>query len=125
MSDKSINFIFCPLCGGVKWITDKTGYADNGKLTYHKCAACKKFSYTNHTKLVDHPILVGVTHTTGYEVEAKIMPYKIRVNYHHNHTQFSDEASNKLILEVNTAVKFNWYKNEELVNKIKKYVVFS
>lgn len=35
------DYIFCPLCGGVKWITDKTGFANDGKLEYHKCAACK------------------------------------------------------------------------------------
>lgn len=125
MSNKPIDFIFCPLCGGTKWITDPTGYADGGKLTYKKCTNCKKFTYINHTAIVEHAFLVGVTHTSKYEIDATIDPYRIKVNYHKGFTQFLDAYSNKLVLEVQTAVNFNWYKNEALVKKIKTYVLFS
>lgn len=121
----SQDYIFCPFCGGVKWISDKTGYADGGRLASHKCAGCKKFTYVNHTELVKHPVLEGITKTTRYSVQADILPYRIIVFYHKNSTQFQDINTHQVILVVNSAVAFNWYKNEELVDKIKKYVVFS
>jgi hypothetical protein len=122
----SQDYIFCPFCGGTKWITDKTKSAPGGKLTYHMCAGCKKFIYTDITTLIDHPILVSIYQTTRYSVKATIDPYIIEVLYKQNITNFwdSDDPS-KLIMTVNSAVTFNWYKNEELIKKIKKYVVFS
>jgi hypothetical protein len=121
------DYIFCPLCGATKWITDKTGsaHADKGRLTKHKCSSCKKFSYTNHSALIEHNILVGITQITRYSVVADIDPYRISVFYHANSTQFQDIDCNNVILILNSAVTFNWYKNEELIEKIKKYVLFS
>jgi hypothetical protein len=121
----STDYIFCPLCGGIKWLVDKSRFAEGGRLTSHKCGGCKKFMYTDHTVLVDHQILIGITQTTRYSVEATIDPYRITVFYHAKSTQFQDIETNNVIMVVNTAVSFNWYKSEELVNKIKKYVVFS
>lgn len=119
------DYIFCPLCGATKWITDKTGYANKGKLTAHKCSGCKKFNYTNHTGIIEHQVLVGVTQTTRYSVVADIETYRISVFYHANTTQFQDIDSNNVVLVLNSAVSFNWYKNEELIDKIKKYLLFS
>ena len=119
------DYIFCPFCGGIGWITDKTRSDGKGRLTYHKCASCKKFAYTNITTLMDHPVLVGVTHTERYSVEAEISHYRIYVHYHINRTEFEDLDKFEVILTIDTAINFNWYKNDELVSKVKTYVLFS
>ena len=119
------DYIFCPFCGATKWVTDKTQATAKGKLTFHRCSSCKKFSYTNITTLIDHPILVGITQTTRYSVEAEISHYKILVSYYKDETEFEDTDKREVILTVNSAVQFNWYKNEELISKIKKYILFS
>lgn len=121
----SQNYIFCPLCGGVKWISDKSGYINAGRIETNKCGACKKFTWTTHTALVAHQVLVGITKTTSFSVQADISHYRITVFYHKNSTQFQDLDTNEVILTVNSAVAFNWYKNEELVSKIKTYILFS
>lgn len=126
MSNTTNDYIFCPLCGGVNWLTNKTKVApDGGRLTYFKCKSCKKFNYYNHTRLVDHPFLAGVTQTTRYSVEATVQNYKILVKYHDKTTSFYDDETEKLLLHLNTCVTFNWYKNEDLIEKIKKYLLFS
>lgn len=120
-------YIFCPFCGSIKWITDKTGSSGKGqRLSYHKCSGCKKFTYTNVTVLIDHPILVGVTHTQRYSVEAEIGNYKITVFYYDKSmTEFVDLDKREVVLTINSPISFNWYKNDELISKIKTYVVFS
>lgn len=121
----SYDFIFCPLCGGSKWLTDKTRSNIDGKLIQHKCADCKEFIYINHTTAFEHPVLVGLTKTVRYSIQVRIYDYIIVVNYHDNTTVFESYDSGDLILKLNVAVAFNWYKNEDLIEKIKKYIVFS
>lgn len=121
----SIDFIFCPLCGATKWNIDRNQPHPDGKVASYKCNGCKNFTYKNITSIVKHSILVGITQTTRLSIDAKIEPYFISVNYKVKQTDFLDCESGKLLLSVNTAVAFNWYKNEELINKVKKYLVFS
>lgn len=131
MSDKTTDFIFCPFCGAVKWITDKTGAIQAhhpggaGTLESHKCSGCKKFTYINHWALGKSPAGLDIFNKTRFSVQADIEPYRILVLYKENITQFLDLYDKKLVLQVNACVTFNWYKNEELVDRIKKYVVFS
>lgn len=125
MSNKTTDFIFCPFCGGVKWTVDKSRKVAEGTLEYHKCQLCKKFVYTNVWNSGTSSAGLEVMNKRRYSVEAIIPPYKIQVFYLDNKTNFIDYDSGDLVLEVNLAVTFNWYKNEELVDKIKKYVVFS
>jgi len=121
------DYIFCPFCGGNKWISDRTGGhpTGNGRLESHKCAGCKKFTYVNSIKKEKSPAGLEIFSKSRFSVVAKIEPYIISVFYEKPATQFQDINTNNVILVLNSAVTFNWYKNEELVDKIKKYVVFS
>lgn len=121
----SYDYIFCPLCGAVKWITDKSGAFAGGKLESHKCSGCKKFTYVNLFNKTLSPAGLEVWARSRFSVVARIEPYIVSVFYHKNSTQFQNADSNEVILVLNSAVTFNWYKNEELVDKIKKYLVFS
>lgn len=119
------DYIFCPFCGAIKWTNDKSRYADGGRLEYHKCQGCKKFIYTNHIKNVKSPQGLEYFEKTRYSVEATVDKYKVTVFYHKKSTQFIDIDTGHVILVLSSPVTFNWYKNEELVEKIKKYLVFS
>lgn len=124
----SYEYIFCPFCGGSLWITDRTQRvttSSGGKITHNKCDSCKAFSYSNISVPVEHPLLFAITESKRLQVTAWILPYKIIVNYLDNFTEFYELDGGKFILKINQAVNFDWYKNEELVEKIKKYVVFS
>jgi len=121
----TINYIFCPLCGGVKWITDKSGNLQNIKLDMFKCSGCKKFLYKNAIEPVEHPTLLNITKTNRYSIEAEIEQYHVSVYYYNNTTEFRDAKSWKIILILNQVISFNWYKSEELVAKIKKYILLS
>ena len=119
------DYIFCPFCGGITWITDKSGYAKNGRLESHKCESCKKFTYVNHFEKTTSPGGLEHFRKSRFSIDARIDPYQVTVFYHKDSTQFRDIHSGYVILVLKQAVAFNWYKNEELVDKIKKYVVFS
>ena len=122
----STDFIFCPLCGASKWLTNKTRASALGRLTENKCSGCKNFTYTNVTCLVKHQFLVGITQTVRHSVEAIIKPYKVCVFYQDPiGTSIWDSETYQTLLTLNSAVTFNWYKNEDLVDKIKKYILFS
>lgn len=122
----TVDFIFCPLCGATKWLTTKTRASAQGRLTDNKCSGCKKFTYTNVTCLIKHPILIGITQTVRYSIEATIEPYRIGVFYQEPIvTNIWDSDTSQNLLSLNQAVTFNWYKNDELLDKIKKYILFS
>jgi hypothetical protein len=122
--NKPTDFIFCPLCGASKWIKDPSAaISKDSKLIHNSCLACKNFSYSNITQLINHPILSNITQSKTFEISAKIPPFKIVVNYHHSYTTFYKD--DKSILTVNSPVNFNWYKNKELIPKIKTYILFS
>lgn len=120
-----MNYIFCPFCGCSKWLSDKKGNYNGSNLEYYKCLGCKKFTY--------NIISVKKTSSQGLEyfdreifsVVVWLGKYMISVFYHNNSTQFQDEESREVILVLDHAVKFNWYKEEELFKKVKTYVVFS
>lgn len=122
------DFIFCPLCGATKWLADKTLGDPRGKLTVHKCSGCKKFKYTNITVPVEHPIFTAVTQSIRYEVLADIAPYSIRVHHLDNFTEIYDHdarSADNLIIKLEKAIPFNWYSDEDVIEKIKKYLLFS
>jgi hypothetical protein len=119
------DYIFCPLCGGMKWLVDKTGTSHDGRLTFHECSSCKNFNYTNETVIVKSEILIGVTNTSRLSVMADIFPYLISVYYKENKTEIMDTDSFKLLLRFNKVIQFNWYRSEEVIDKIKKFLVFS
>jgi hypothetical protein len=122
----TVDFIFCPLCGATKWLTNKTRASAQGRLTEHRCSGCKNFTYTNVTCLVKHAVLVGITQSVRHSIEATIKPYKIGVFYQEPIvTNIWDSETSQLLLSLNSAVTFNWYKNEELIEKVKKYILFS
>lgn len=120
-----LNYIFCPFCGSIKWTVDKSRETPEGQVHYHKCQDCKKFSYVN--------IEIGTKSLSGlhvferkpHHIVAEISSYKIVVYYSTNETTFENIETGDTVLTVKTAINFNWYKNEELIDKIKTYVVFS
>ncbi len=119
------DFIFCPFCGSIRWTTDKSGYAQKGRLERNTCAGCHKFHYVNHLEHTTSSSGLEIFCKKRYSVEATIDPYIIKVNYLEARTEFQDLDTYQVILTLDTAITFNWYKNEELVDKIKKYVLFS
>jgi hypothetical protein len=128
MGNTTTDFIFCPFCGGVKWITDKSGTASGHpsyQLESHKCAACKKFIYINAWDKGISEVGLQYIKKRRYQIEAIINPYKIKVFYMDPKTIFINNNTDKIVLSIEQAVTFNWYKNEELIEKIKKYFVFS
>lgn len=127
----SPDFIFCPFCGATKWIIDKTGApisilaSFKGQLEHHKCSGCKNFTYSN---IMEHDkSLAGLEYfkKIRYSVQAIIKPYEIDVSYVDKHTTLTEWETGKVLLKLNSAITFNWYKNEDLIEKIKKYLVFS
>jgi len=127
----TVDFIFCPLCGASKWLTDKTGSCSTGKLTKYNCSGCKNFKYVNVTRLVKHSVLVGITQTVRYSVEAVIKPYSVTVFYfsgiNGDEPGFTNIRSDtgELLVSIKSIITFNWYKDELLLDKIKKYILFS
>ncbi len=122
----TVDFIFCPLCGATKWLTTKTRASTKGKLTDHTCSGCKNFTYTNVTCPVKHSVLVGINQTVRHSVEVTIKPYLIAVYYQDPPaTYINDSKTLERLVTLKSAVTFNWYKNEELLDKIKKYILFS
>ncbi len=119
------DYIFCPLCGGVDWTSDKTGTTKEARLTWYKCTACKKFSYTNATSIVKNTFLIGVTEVKRYAVKAEIEPYRINILHDVNETVIRDAYTSKEILTIAKALDFNWYRPEEVIEKIKFYLLFS
>lgn len=120
------DYIFCPFCGGIKWTTDKSGQTNHGQLESYECSDCKKFYYSNHiehTKSKETGI--EIFSKQRYKVEAKIESYTITVNYIKNTTLIEYTNGYGTVIELKHAVNFNWYKNEELMEKIKTYLVFS
>lgn len=119
------DYIFCPFCGEVEWISDKTGSCAKGRLSYYKCKGCKKFSYTNISMLVKDTFLHGVTELKRYEVKAEVEPYLITIAYFANKTIISDAYSHQQIIELDKVIEFDWYKDDKILEKIKFYLVFS
>lgn len=122
------DFIFCPFCGATKWTIDKTGAPPagiKGQLEYHKCSGCKNFTYTNLVAHDKSPGGIEYFKKTRYSVVAIIKPYEIVVSYVDKHTTFTDWDTGNILLMLNSAITFNWYKHEDLIDKIKKYLVFS
>lgn len=121
----SCEYIFCPFCGSPEWISDKTGRYNSDPLEYYKCRLCKKFTY--HVVMVKEktPLGLEVFQRKIFSITVKIDKYMISVFYHNNSTQFQDEETREVILVLDQAVNFNWYKYEELIKKVKTYVVFS
>lgn len=121
----SYDYIFCPLCGSVKWQTDKTGYADKGRLEEHKCTSCQNFVYVNHITHETTENGLKVFYKKSYSIKAYIGEYTINVSHFNNWTEILDADAFTVILHLDKALTFNWYSDEAVVEKIKKYLVFS
>jgi hypothetical protein len=118
------DYIFCPFCGATKWVTDKAMKTGQQHEVF-KCCGCKKFKYENVLNSIKTPAGFELFKKQRYMVEATIDPYFITVYYVQGVTNIQDSDSRALIVSLGQAVTFNWYKHEELIDKIKKYVLFS
>jgi hypothetical protein len=119
------NYIFCPFCGTTNWSIDRSGSFNGNALEYYKCQDCKDFSYTNIIERHESSIGLKYYSRNRFSVVSTIYPYIISIFYDKNSTQIQDYDSHEVILVLDHCVNFNWYKNEELVDKIRKYVLFS
>ncbi len=115
------DYIFCPLCGATKWTTTKLHKFED----HYTCSGCEKFQYINRVEHVKSESGLEYFQKRRYSVYAEIYPYTVSVYYDDNRTDFADADSQRIILSVPRAVAFNWYKGEDLVEKIKKYLLFS
>lgn len=122
------DFIFCPMCGCTEWRTHKLREVAEGRLTRYECNECKKFAYTNLTKLVPHQLLVGVTEVVRYSEAVTIDPFYISI-FHHGRgspvTNIRNADSYELLLSLPKAIKFDWFKHTSVLEKVRKYLVFS
>ena len=117
MIDTSIKYIFCPFCGSPKWITDTSSIRH-----WNQCADCKYFKYYNReVKLIAQ----GVSYLIKDCVIAAFEPYTVCVDYIKNTTDIYHTRKHSLMVTLPRAIEFNWYKQEELVDKIKTYITFS
>jgi hypothetical protein len=107
----SNDYIFCPLCAGSEWITDKTRRYHDEIFIHNRCIDCKNFAYAG-------------TNTKLLEVEAIMQPYKVIIDHEYDFTIIT-AMDGTTILHIKQVINFNWYKYEETLDKIKKYVVFS
>lgn len=116
-------YIFCPLCGEHEWITDKT----NVKYRYNTCGGCKDFMYATITHEVVSEIGLKLFYRELHEEDVRIPGhYRIKINHTEQKTTITDADSWKVLLNINSAPKFNWYdKSESLADRIKKFLVFS
>lgn len=115
------DYIFCPLCGASKWTTTKLHKTEE----HYKCSECEKFRYTNR---IEHATSEGgleYFQKKRYSIYAEVYPYTVSVYYYDNRTDFADADSQTIILRLPRAIDFNWYRDEDLINKIKKYLLFS
>lgn len=121
----SCGYYFCPFCANSNWTVDKSGSFHDKTLQYHRCQKCKKFTYnTYQVKEVTEQGL-EIFQRKFFSIIATVDEYIISVFYHNNSTQFQDESTREVILVLDQAIQFNWYKQDELIKKIKTYVVFS
>ena len=112
------DYIFCPLCGEHSWRTDKTQFP-----TIHSCSDCKNFSYTEITKTLISSIGLKIYHRE-LETETVIMDdYEIRINHQEKWTEVIKNY--EVILKIQKALIFDWYKDKDVKDKIKKFLVFS
>lgn len=107
----SNEYIFCPLCGSCEWITDKTRRYYDEIFIHNRCINCKNFFYAG-------------TNSKLFEIEAILNPYKVVIDYEHKFTLITT-MDDTTILYIEQIINFNWYKREQALNKIKRYVVFS
>lgn len=108
------DYIFCPFCADSQWQTARLRKSVDGHtLTVNLCMGCNKFGYST-------------TELGLYEVEAKIFPYQVIVNYRLNTTDIYKMDNIKgPVLSLKQLINFNWYNPEIVLEKVQKYVVFS
>ena len=120
---KPQDYIFCPLCGEHEWKIDKTKKCEDGHLTDHRCGDCKKFFYTEVMKHTKTESGLEIFYKELYEEQVFIEDYDIMINHFHNWTQVKKDYT--VILKLPRAVKFDWYRDKDIKDKIKKFLVFS
>lgn len=116
---QSQDYIFCPLCGEHNWKVDKTQFP----VTIHTCSDCKKFIYTEITKTTESSIGLKIYHKELRTEEVSVDEYHIHINHQENWTEVQKDYS--VILKLPKAVVFDWYRETNIKDKIKKFLVFS
>lgn len=118
------DFIFCPFCGESSWLTEKFRNYEDGRLESYKCSNCKNFTYTNIIKPITSKI--NQLYNIKYSIEAEVGDYLIHILYEDKgQTQIKNRHSWVIIITLNKIVHFNWYKIDDVISKVKKYVLFS
>lgn len=115
------DFIFCPFCGEVEWTVDKSRAGEGDAFS---CSKCKKFTYIN--------IMQHKKTESGFEyfekvrssIRADLEIYAIEIDYLDKKTIIKDSWLTT-ILTLHKIIDFNWYNQDEVIEKVKKYLVFS
>lgn len=118
-------YIFCPVCGSYNWVVDKSQDSIHGSLTGNKCGSCGKFNFIELSVTEISPIGLKIFYKTLYREEVTIDKYDIRIYHVDNQTTIWDDEKGEMILSLNHAVKFDWYREKNIIDKIKKMLVFS
>ncbi len=105
-------FIFCPLCGQQEWLTTKTSLNKQPIVTW-LCSDCRDFSYLSHEN--------GKLFSVG----ADVSKYRVVVYYDKPATLIFNKHKDKLLLKIDLSIDFDWYDPDKLIDKLKKYIVFS
>ncbi len=121
----AFDFIFCPFCGETEWVCEQIQQVAEGRLHEYKCKDCKKFNYTNISYLIKDTILHAVTGLKKYNLRVEVYPYLVDVAYLTNKTTITDADTHREILTINKVLDLNWYREEEIREKLKFYLVFS
>lgn len=121
------DYIFCPLCGSMAWTIDRSTGGNDTRTEHHGCIECQKFSYTNTTILshIDPVTNICYFSKTRKSETAVIGPYFITILFNHNFTSIRYAKDLELILSLDQVIPFDWYKGDDLLEKINTYMVFS
>jgi hypothetical protein len=127
----TFDYIFCPLCANDRWLADKTGKFDDARLEKFTCGKCRKFIYINTVKdkqiYNPYDLLIISSDKKRFSTIAHIQRYRISIFHHKQSSLIEDlEDSLKVLLSLEQELTINWYqKEEDIINKIKTYIVFS
>jgi hypothetical protein len=122
---QSQDYIFCPLCGEHQWTVDKTRSSENGPLVEHKCGSCRKFIYVEVSTFAVMQSGLKVFYRELHSEEVFIDDYHINICHQPSHEFTCVRKDGNLILDLKHPVKFDWYKDKNVKDKIKKFLVFS
>ena len=115
------NYIFCPLCSNHNW--KRIERSSLVQLTEHRCESCNNFEYTEVSKHMTSESGIQIFYKELYSEKVWVDDYFININHQENWTEIVKYS--RVILKIPRAVIFDWYKENNIKDKIRKFLVFS